>query len=142
MKRVLTWAGLISLPIVLFISYLFISAFRSGWWLDHTFLELSRDWNADVIIRNAVPSKNTDTPQGLQLALNDLRRAKLEDVTSAACTHGPSYIRGEGFDFRSRCLLWAQFDKGVVRFEFELKGFWNQWKITDFSFHPEAPNAH
>lgn len=139
--RILKWIGIVSLPIVLLISYMFIFALRSGWWLDRTFQELSHDWSAEVIIRNAAPTKKTDTPQGLQLALNDLKQAKLEETTNAACTHGPNYVQGEGLDFRSRCLLWAKFDKGVVRFEFELKGSWNQWKITNFSFLPEAPNA-
>lgn len=139
--RILKWIGIVSLPVLLLISYMFLSAFRSGLWLDRTFHELSQSWSAEVILLNAGPMKQTDATQGLQVALNDLKRAKFEDATSAACTHGPNYAAGEGLDFRSRCLLWAKFDKGVIRFEFELKGFWNNWKITNFGFFPEAASG-
>jgi hypothetical protein len=132
--RVLKWMGIVSLPIALIIGYMFITAFRSGWWLDRLFLELSQDWNAEVIIRNA----GSNPAPGLQTALNDLKRMHLEGTTNAACTHGPNYEREEGFDFRSRCILWGKFDAGVVRFEFHLKGFWDQWKIIGFRFLPEA----
>lgn len=137
--RVLKWFGIVGLILILMVGYMLISAFQSGWWLDRLFAQLSQGWNAQVIVRNARPSPvPTGTPEGLQSALNDPKRLHLESITPAACTHGPNYLAGEGVDFRSRCLVWARFNKGTVRFEFELKGFWNEWKITYFGFAPET----
>src|SRR5690348_17330574 len=107
-------ASSVALVLALIVGYMLLAAFQSGWWLDSLFAQLSHGWNAQVIIRNARPSgagASAGTPEGLQSALNDLKRVRLESITPAACTHGPNYLAGEGMDFRSRCLVWATFDK-------------------------------
>ncbi len=134
--RIFKWIGIACTPVIFFVAYMFLSAYRSGLWLDHEFAELSQNWDAAVVLRN-VPGTGS-SPEGLQTALNDLKHARLEQITPAACTHGFNADRKDGFDLRSQCLIWAKFDTGVVRFEVELKRIQGQWKYTGFAFYPQA----
>lgn len=139
--RMLKWVGVISAAVILALGYLFANAYRSGQWVDQVLISLAQGWDADVIVRNArhTPGKPDDR-DGLQNALNDLKRVRLDRLSAAACTHGLNFTEEEGVDFRSRCVAWADFDKGTVRFDFELKRSWNQWQITGFSFREATSN--
>ncbi len=137
--RVLKLFGFVAVLFALAAGYMFLMAYQSGLWLDREFAELSRGWNADVILRHADgSSQGPGFSRRLQGVLNDLKRVHLEKATAAACTHGPEFVQGGRLDLRSRCILWARFDKGVVRFEVELKGFWTDWKITNLGLFREA----
>ncbi len=135
--RIFKWIGIACVPVIFVVAYMFLSAYRSGLWLDHEFAELSQNWDAAVVLRNTRTTGNP-SDDSLQTALNDFKQARLEQVTPAACSHGFKADTQEGFDLRSQCLIWARFDKGGVRFEVELKRIQGQWKYTGFAFYPQA----
>lgn len=134
--------GFLLLAIAVAVGYVLESGYRAGQWVDRVFLSLVREWDADVIVKNARnrPARRNDR-QELQKALDELGRLQLDRLSDAACTHGLHYSSEGGLDFRSRCVTRAVFAQGTVRFDVEVKGFWNDWKITSFSFRPETPDT-
>ncbi len=134
--RVWRWVAFIVVLAVMAFGYIHIAAHQSGLWVDRVFAELSQKWDAKVVFRNAKSSApRSGSSEGLQLALDNLKSARLEEAAPATCTHGVKIGDGEGVGMRSRCVLLARFDKGVVEFEFELAGYLGSWKISGFDFH-------
>lgn len=127
--------------VALLLGYTFIVALQSGKWVDQVLLSLYQNWwSADVIARNFRRPYSPQEIVELQNALDDLRNARLTRITPTECTHGLHYESGQGTDFRSRCVASAVFQERTVMFDFELKGFWNEWQITGFSFGDAVPS--
>lgn len=134
--RVVRWLLFLALPVVLCFAYMYVSAYRSGLWLDVQFHELGKEWNAEVLLRNIRLTGSKETPEGLQGGLDLFKTLQLKDTSRAACTHGLKFEPTESRPhLRSQCIVFTRFSNGVThQWEFELSGFWDHWQITGFEF--------
>jgi hypothetical protein len=136
--RVLKWFALLGVSVALVAGYMFISAYESAQWLDQDFARRSRGWTEKVTVADAQSSTDGSGGKDAQAAAGNLRRPRLKSITPATCTYGPEVgWKGEEWALRSHCVLWATSDKAMLRFDFELSGFWKEWTVTEMDVHKE-----
>ncbi len=134
--RVVGWLLGLALPLVFGLVYMFVSAHKSGVWLDAQFRELESGWSAEVLLRHVRVTGSKKAPEGLQVGLDQFKPLQLKETSRAACTHGLKFeTTGSVPSLRSQCIVLTRFANDVThRWEFELSGFWDRWQITGIEF--------